>query len=80
MSMRTIGIASALACVCFVGACLALIPVVHAGEEKTIIVQSTTSTQNSGLFDYILPQFKKQSGITVNVVAVGTGTGVEERS
>jgi tungstate transport system substrate-binding protein len=38
-----------------------------------IILQSTTSTQNSGLFDFILPKFKDESGIEVRVVAVGTG-------
>ena len=43
----------------------------RAGE--TIIVQSTTSTQNSGLLDYLLPLFEKRTGIKVKVVAVGTG-------
>ncbi len=42
-------------------------------DQQTIIVQSTTSTQNSGLFDFILPMFTKDSGIKVNIVAVGTG-------
>ena len=41
--------------------------------ERFITVASTTSTQNSGLFDKILPLFEKQSGINVRVVAVGTG-------
>ncbi|MGI9515291.1 MAG: substrate-binding domain-containing protein [Anderseniella sp.] len=48
----------------------------HA-EDKSIIVQSTTSTQNSGLFDHILPMFEKASGIRVNVVAVGTGQAIK---
>ena len=48
----------------------------HA-EDKSIIVQSTTSTQNSGLFDYILPMFEEASGIKVNVVAVGTGQAIK---
>lgn len=43
----------------------------------SIIVQSTTSTQNSGLLDYLLPMFKEQTGITVNVVAVGTGQALQ---
>jgi tungstate transport system substrate-binding protein len=43
----------------------------RAGE--TIILQSTTSTQNSGLLDYLLPLFEKKTGIRVKVVAVGTG-------
>ncbi len=44
---------------------------------QSIIVQSTTSTQNSGLFDYILPLFKAQTGSDVNVVAVGTGQALK---
>ena len=39
--------------------------------------QSTTSTANSGLYDYILPAFKEKTGITVNVVAVGTGQAIK---
>jgi tungstate transport system substrate-binding protein len=38
---------------------------------------STTSTQNSGLFDYILPIFEKKTGIKIDVVAVGTGAAIE---
>ena len=45
--------------------------------DKSIIVQSTTSTQNSGLFDYLLPIFTAKTGITVNVVAVGTGQAIK---
>jgi len=46
-------------------------------DENFIIVQSTTSTQNSGLFDHILPQFTKKTGIEVRVVAVGTGQALK---
>ncbi len=46
-------------------------------NEKFIIVQSTTSTQNSGLFDDILPKFTATSGIEVRVVAVGTGQAIK---
>ncbi|WP_166262102.1 substrate-binding domain-containing protein [Marinobacter salicampi] len=42
----------------------------------TIIVQSTTSTQNSGLYDYLLPMLKKDTGVQVNIVAVGTGQAI----
>lgn len=38
---------------------------------------STTSTQNSGLYDYLLPIFEKKTGIKVDVVAVGTGAAIE---
>lgn len=48
-----------------------------AGEDKFIIVQSTTSTQNSGLFEHILPMFTKKTGIEVRVVAVGTGQALK---
>ena len=46
-------------------------------EDKFIIVQSTTSTQDSGLFDHILPIFTKKTGIDVRVVAVGTGQALK---
>jgi tungstate transport system substrate-binding protein len=46
-------------------------------EDKFIIVQSTTSTQNSGLFEHILPNFTKKTGISVRVVAVGTGQALK---
>lgn len=48
----------------------------YADDEKFIIVQSTTSTQNSGLFDHILPTFRDKTGIEVRVVAVGTGQAI----
>jgi len=46
-------------------------------KDRHIIVQSTTSTQNSGLYEYILPAFTRQSGIAVHVVAVGTGQAIK---
>ena len=45
--------------------------------EAFIILQSTTSTQNSGLLDAILPDFTKSTGIEVRVVAVGTGQAIK---
>ncbi len=45
--------------------------------DKFIVVQSTTSTQNSGLLDYMLPKFTKKTGIQVRVVAVGTGQALK---
>ena len=41
-----------------------------------IVVQSTTSTQNSGLYDHLLPKFRAKTGIEVRVVAVGTGQAI----
>ena len=46
-------------------------------EERFILLQSTTSTQNSGLFDAILPGFTAKTGIEVRVVAVGTGQALK---
>ena len=46
---------------------------VARAQDKFITVASTTSTQNSGLFGYILPIIKRETGIEVRVVAVGTG-------
>lgn len=43
----------------------------------SIIVQSTTSTKNSGLYDYLLPRVSTDTGIKVNVVAVGTGQAIK---
>lgn len=48
-----------------------------AAADKFIIVQSTTSTQNSGLFDHILPMFTSKTGIEVRVVAVGSGQAIK---
>ena len=48
-----------------------------AAKEDFIVVQSTTSTQNSGLFDHILPMFEEKTGIEVRVVAVGTGQAIK---
>ncbi len=44
--------------------------------QPSIIVQSTTSTKNSGLYDHLLPLFERATGIRVNVVAVGTGQAI----
>ena len=48
-----------------------------AVAAQSIILQSTTSTANSGLYDYLLPIFAEETGIDVNVVAVGTGQAIK---
>ena len=48
-----------------------------AAQEKFIVVASTTSTQDSGLFGYLLPLFKQKTGIEVRVVAQGTGQALD---
>ena len=50
-------------------------PALAAGNS--IVVQSTTSTANSGLYDHLLPMFRQDTGITVHVVAVGTGQAIK---
>jgi tungstate transport system substrate-binding protein len=46
-------------------------------QERFIVVASTTSTEQSGLFGHILPIFEKQTGIKVRVVALGTGQALD---
>jgi len=48
-----------------------------AANGQRILVQSTTSTQNSGFYDYIVPLFKAETGLDVSVVAVGTGQAIK---
>jgi len=52
---------------------LSFVATVAQADERFITLSSTTSTQDSGLFGYILPIFKAAAGIDVHVVAVGTG-------
>jgi tungstate transport system substrate-binding protein len=59
-------------------AAAALVFAGHASaQDKSIVVASTTSTQDSGLFGYILPMFKAKTGIDVKVVAQGTGQALD---
>ncbi len=69
INRRTMMAAAALATVIFT------IPVV--AQDKSIVVASTTSTQDFGLFGYILPLFKQKTGIEVKVVAQGTGQALD---
>src|SRR5438552_13510136 len=46
-------------------------------EDRSIVVASTTSTQDSGLFGYLLPIFKARTGIEVKVIAQGTGQALD---
>jgi tungstate transport system substrate-binding protein len=55
-----------------------LIAALPAGaQEKFIVVASTTSTEQSGLFGYLLPVFQKRTGMQVRVVALGTGQALD---
>lgn len=54
--------------------CIALLPAAHGGEIK---LATTTSTENSGLLKHLLPRFEKRSGVTVKVIAVGSGKAMK---
>jgi tungstate transport system substrate-binding protein len=56
---------------------LALLALPAAAQDKSIVVSSTTSTQDSGLFGHILPLFKAKTGIDVKVVSQGTGQALD---
>ena len=57
---------------------LAAVTAAQAAEsDRSIVVASTTSTQDSGLFDYLLPIVKRKTGITVKVIAQGTGQALD---
>ena len=53
------------------------VPAAAQDDRGHIVVQSTTSTEASGLFDHLLPKFETMTGIDVRVVAVGTGQAIE---
>ncbi len=63
----------------FLGAVLGLYAVASpaVAQDKSIVVASTTSTQDSGLFGFILPKFKAKTGIDVKVIAQGTGQALD---
>ena len=50
---------------------------VASAQEQSLVMASTTSTEQSGLFPYLLPEFKKATGVDVKVVAVGTGQAID---
>jgi tungstate transport system substrate-binding protein len=64
-------LAGLLACVC-----LAALPAAFA-QDRSIVMASTTSTEQSGLFAHLLPAFTKSTGIVVRAVAVGTGQALD---
>ena len=58
------------------GAAVLAAPATQA-QDKSIVVASTTSTRDSGLFGYLLPKFQAKTGIMVKVVAQGTGKALD---
>lgn len=73
--MRTRMLAAAVASITAATMALSGIPV--AAQDKSIVVASTTSTQDSGLFAHILPLFEAKTGIRVKIVAQGTGQALD---
>ena len=59
------------------GAALLVPGLAARAEDPFIVVASTTSTQQSGLFGHLLPEFTKDTGIQVRIVAVGTGQALD---
>ena len=55
----------------------AMLLIAGSAAAQSITMASTTSTEQSGLFTYLLPEFKKASGLDVKVVAVGTGQAID---
>jgi tungstate transport system substrate-binding protein len=55
-----------------------MLPLSAFGEEKVLKMSTTTSTENSGLLDVLLPEFTKETGIAVKVVAKGTGAALKD--
>jgi tungstate transport system substrate-binding protein len=56
---------------------LVVLPTVVLADDRSIVMASTTSTEQSGLFAHLMPAFKKATGIDVRVVAVGTGQALD---
>ena len=61
----------------FVAICGAFLTEHAIGQERSIVVASTTSTQDSGLFDYLLPLFTQKTGIGVKMLELGTGQALD---
>jgi tungstate transport system substrate-binding protein len=57
--------------------CAVLLPSVSWVQAQSMVMSSTTSTEQSGLFSHLLPAFKKASGIDIKVVALGTGQALD---
>jgi tungstate transport system substrate-binding protein len=76
-SKRTAGISELVRAIGFVIVALAASVSATFAQERSIVVASTTSTQDSGLFGYLLPIFKAKTGIDVKVVAQGTGQALD---
>ena len=61
-----------------IGAALVLAALPALAQDKVITMSTTTSTEASGLLDYLLPEFLKDTGITVRVMSKGTGAALKD--
>jgi tungstate transport system substrate-binding protein len=61
----------------FLAAVLAMVALCAHAQDRFITVASTTSTEQSGLFGYLLPIYEQQTGVKVRVVALGTGQALD---
>jgi tungstate transport system substrate-binding protein len=63
----------------WMASCVALLALIvpASAQDKAIILASTTSTEQSGLFGHLLPRFKQATGIAVRVIAVGSGQALD---
>jgi len=64
--------------ICAVLMLMLVIPAVGIGQDKVLKMSTTTSTENSGLLNVLLPEFTKETGIQVKVFAKGTGASIRD--
>ena len=65
-----------IACKALVAILILFVAALPVHAQKNILVQSTTSTANSGLYDHLLPKFNATHDINVKIIAVGTGQAI----
>ena len=75
MSIKAISRSRRAVCAAWIASAIFL--AAGSATAQSITVASTTSTEQSGLFGYLLPEFKKATGLDVKVVAVGTGQAID---
>jgi len=71
MKKKAIWIVTAVFMIC-------MVPGITMGADKLLTMSTTTSTENSGLLDVLLPQLEKDTGIRVKVIAKGTGAAIRD--